>query len=100
MKKQIHPRSQRQKRNELANQVQTPVYPHHFVDGLGVFNEEFAKRDAFVVGKWPVEGYNFYDSDGVENDRFFGLALDEDQQPELTHERIEKWLGQIKKEFK
>ena len=80
----------------LGDQI---LYPHHFVDGLGVFQEEFAKRNANVVGRWPVDGYTFYDSEGVEDKHFFGLALDEDQQPELTGERIEKWLGLLMKEF-
>jgi flavodoxin I len=81
----------------LGDQI---LYPHHFVDGLGVFQEEFAKRNANIVGQWPVDGYNFSDSEGVTDKHFFGLALDEDQQPEHTGERIEKWLGLVKKEFR
>jgi flavodoxin I len=30
---------------------------------------------------------------------FYGLALDYDNQEELTGERIEKWVAQVKKEF-
>ena len=48
--------------------------------------------------KLLAAGYNFTDSDGVEGDKFFGLALDLDQQDELTDERIDKWVNQIKKE--
>ncbi|PLX02883.1 MAG: flavodoxin FldA, partial [Marinilabiliales bacterium] len=29
---------------------------------------------------------------------FYGLALDEDFEPELTQERINKWIEQLKKE--
>ena len=43
----------------LGDQI---LYPHHFVDGLGVFQEEFTQRDARIVGQWPVDGYNFTDS--------------------------------------
>lgn len=81
----------------LGDQI---LYPHHFVDGLGVFQEEFSRRDARIVGQWPVDGYNFTDSEGVDDNRFFGLALDEDQQPELTEERIGNWLNLVLKEFK
>ncbi len=81
----------------LGDQV---LYPNHFVDGLGIFQEEFSKRNTRIVGQWSVEGYVHTDSEGVENDMFFGLALDEDQQEELTDERIDKWLGIIGKEFK
>lgn len=81
----------------LGDQI---LYPHHYVDGLGIFQEEFSKRNANIVGRWPIEGYNFYDSEGMENKEFFGLALDEDQQPELTDDRIAAWLKQISPSFR
>jgi len=49
-----------------------------------------------LIGQWPVEGYSFNDSDGAENGMFYGLALDEDSQPELTDERIKKWTDGLK----
>lgn len=81
----------------LGDQI---LYPHHFVDGLGVFQEEFSKRNVRIVGQWPVDGYNFYDSDGVKDKNFFGLALDQDQQPELTESRLDQWLAIVRQEFK
>jgi flavodoxin I len=80
----------------LGDQI---LYPNHFVDGLGVFQEEFTKRDAFIIGQWSTEGYHFSDSEGVSGNHFFGLALDQDQQPELTGERIDQWLELIKPKF-
>lgn len=81
----------------LGDQI---LYPNHFVDGLGIFQEEFTRRNAHIVGQWPTEGYTFTDSEGVEKDQFFGLALDEDQQDDMTEDRIAQWLELIKKEFK
>ncbi|MCB2221421.1 MAG: flavodoxin domain-containing protein [Bacteroidetes bacterium] len=81
----------------LGDQI---LYPHHFVDGLGVFQEEFEKRNANIIGQWPIDGYQFYDSDGMHNKKFYGLALDEDHQPEKTEERINGWIELIRKEFK
>jgi flavodoxin I len=81
----------------LGDQV---LYPDHFVNGLGIFQEEFGKRNARIVGQWPVTGYDHTDSEGMEDNMFFGLALDEDHQAELTDERIDKWLQIIVKEFK
>ncbi len=80
----------------LGNQV---LYPNHFVDGLGFFNEEISKTNAKVIGKWPTEGYSFTDSEGEENGMFYGLALDEDTEPELTAERAKKWTDELKKEM-
>jgi flavodoxin I len=80
----------------LGNQV---LYPNHFVDGMAFLKEIFEKQGAVLKGRWPVEGYEFEDSESVENGMFYGLALDFDTQDELTDSRIEKWTGQIKKEF-
>jgi len=80
----------------LGNQV---LYPNHFVDGMAFLKEIFEKRGAFLKGLWPNEGYDFQESESVENGMFYGLALDFDQQNELTDGRIEKWVAQIRKEF-
>lgn len=79
----------------LGDQV---LYPDHYVDALGIFKDEMAKTGVKLIGEWPTEGYRFTNSDGAEGDRFFGLALDEDRQAELTGERIKKWTDMLKKE--
>jgi flavodoxin I len=79
----------------LGDQV---LYPEHFVDGLGIFKEEIDLTKATLIGKWPTAGYSFTDSDGMADGMFYGLALDLDQQDELTDERISKWTTQVKKE--
>ncbi|GAB4329766.1 MAG: flavodoxin [Bacteroidales bacterium] len=81
----------------LGDQI---LYPNHFVDGLGIFEEQFSKRGANITGRWPVEGYQFTESEGVKDGMFFGLALDEDHQSELTEERIKNWLKQISADFR
>ncbi|NTV84030.1 MAG: flavodoxin [Bacteroidales bacterium] len=80
----------------LGNQV---LYPNHFVDGMAFLKEIFEKHGAVLKGLWPVEGYDFEDSESVENGMFFGLALDFDTQDELTDDRITKWVAQLRKEF-
>jgi flavodoxin I len=45
---------------------------------------------------WPTDGYNFEASRAVfEEGWFVGLALDEDNQSDLTMDRIREWLEQI-----
>ncbi len=80
----------------LGNQI---LYPEHFVDGLGIFKAEMDKTNAKIIGKWPIDGYKFTNSEGMHNGLFYGLALDEDNEPELTEERAKKWLERIKKEM-
>ncbi|UMX91287.1 flavodoxin domain-containing protein [Klebsiella pneumoniae] len=35
----------------------------------------------------------------ADDDHFVGLAIDEDRQPELTNERVEKWVKQVAEEL-
>ncbi|MDG5799974.1 flavodoxin [Marinilabiliaceae bacterium ANBcel2] len=74
-------------------------YPENFVDGIGILAEFFEERGAKVVGFTSVKGYKFEYSRAQRGDKFTGLALDIENQAALTHERIEKWIDKIKKEF-
>jgi flavodoxin I len=80
----------------LGNQV---LYPNHFVDGMAFLKEIMEKQGAVLKGLWPVEGYDFEESESVENGMFYGLALDFDTQDELSDGRIATWVTQIRKEF-
>jgi len=72
----------------------------YFVDGMGALARKVLALGARLIGRWPTDGYYFRDSQAVAEDgRFYGLALDEDRQPELTEERIRSWTAQIKKEL-
>ena len=77
----------------LGDQV---LYPDHFVDDIGILKEEADKVHANVIGRWPTAGYDFTNSDGAKDGMFYGLALDEDNQPELTDERIKQWTDFLK----
>lgn len=79
----------------LGDQV---LYPDHYVDALGIFKQEMSESNAKIIGEWPIEGYRFTDSDGYDGKMFFGLALDEDRQADLTIERSKKWTDNLKKE--
>lgn len=80
----------------LGNQV---LYPDHFVDAMMILKNEAEKNGAEVIGYWPIEGYDFTGSDAVEGDKFVGLALDEDNEEELSDQRISEWLKIIKPEL-
>ena len=81
----------------LGDQI---LYPDNFVDGIATIKEEFGKCGANFIGRWPIEGYEHTDSKSIDGEEFLGLALDEDQQSELSEERIDKWLSQILGEAK
>ncbi len=89
----------RQKKIALFGLGDQVLYPDHFVDSLAFMKDQCERKGAELIGKWPIDGYDFTDSEGVENGFFFGLALDEDQQAELTESRIAAWVKQLKTEF-
>ncbi|WP_066377557.1 MULTISPECIES: flavodoxin FldA [unclassified Anabaena] len=74
-------------------------YADNFQDAMGILEEKIAERGGKTVGYWPVDGYDFNDSKALRNGKFVGLAIDEDNQSDLTDERIKAWVSQLKKEF-
>ena len=80
----------------LGNQI---AYPDHFVDSIGTIASVVTENKGKIVGCTSTEGYTFTHSDGVENEKFLGLAIDNDTQEEYTDERINNWVKQISTEF-
>lgn len=75
-------------------------YPDTFLDGIGMLYETFQYRGAKFIGFWPTQGYDFTSPlPLLDHDHFVGLAIDEDNQPELTDERIKEWCKLIKPEL-
>jgi len=75
-------------------------YGENFVDGMGILHDAAVKNGATVVGdNWPTDGYDFEESIAVKDGVFVGLAIDEDNQDDLTEERIQKWTDSIKPSF-
>lgn len=70
-------------------------YSDTFQDALGILGEKCRERGAMLIGSWPTDGYDFDDSRGVEDGAFLGLALDDDNQPELTEDRVKRWTRQL-----
>jgi flavodoxin I len=71
-------------------------YAHEFVDGLGILYEQFDALGATFVGAWPLDGYEYEISRAELDDEFVGLVLDQDNQSDLTAERLETWIAQVK----
>jgi flavodoxin I len=74
-------------------------YPNEFVDGLGELYDIFSETGATLIGSWPSEGYEFNDSAALDGDEFVGLVIDQDNQANLTDERVSAWVEQLKGEF-
>ncbi len=71
-----------------------------FVGSMEKIYQEVKNKGCKIVGFTNTDGYEYDESPSIINGQFVGLALDEDNQAELTEERINNWLDQIKQEFK
>ncbi|MEK6482453.1 flavodoxin [Catalinimonas sp. 4WD22] len=75
-------------------------YAEYFIDGVGILGDVVYDNGGQIVGVWPTDGYDFEVSKAeFQEGWFLGLAIDEDNQPEMTVERVEVWVQQIIEEF-
>ena len=66
-----------------------------------MLHDVIVANGATIVGHWPTAGYDFDESKALVagKDLFVGLAIDEDQQEELTRERLDQWCSQVNEAF-
>ena len=49
-----------------------------------------------LLDRFSTDGYEFEESEAIFDGKFIGLPIDEDFEPELTDERVAKWLDILK----
>ncbi len=75
-------------------------YAGTFVDAMGLLHEKLTSLGAQLdLGWWSTEGYDYRTSLAEYGGRFCGLALDDENQPELTGPRIRAWCEQLRHEL-
>ncbi len=74
-------------------------YGDEFADAIGILYEVISEKGAKIVGHTSIDGYDFDNSRAVVDGEFIGLVIDEDNQSELTDERIENWCKENSKFF-
>jgi flavodoxin I len=52
-----------------------------------------------IVGQVPDKGYTYDESESVIDGMWVGLPLDEDNEYNLTAQRLQSWVEILKKEF-
>jgi flavodoxin I len=75
------------------------LYANTFVDAMGALAGVVEENGASLVGKCSPEGYTFSESEALVDDIFLGLPIDEDNEEELTDERLTNWLKKISGDF-
>jgi flavodoxin I len=74
-------------------------YADNFLDAIGLLGKPFMENGGKLIGRWPTEGYEFDNSLALDGDEFLGLGLDNDNEEELSEERMIIWAELIKDEF-
>lgn len=76
-------------------------YGDYFLDAMGMLHDVIIANGAKIIGHWPTAGYEFEASKAVtaSGSHFVGLAIDEDQQSELTDKRLDQWCSDIHSAF-
>ncbi|MAF40469.1 MAG: flavodoxin [Cyanobium sp. ARS6] len=73
-------------------------YGDYFCDAMEELYSAFQKSGAKLIGKVSPEGYTFDESKSVVDGKFCGLPIDEDNESELTDQRLSAWVEQINSE--
>jgi flavodoxin I len=75
------------------------TYPDSFVDAIGEIYENIQGKGCEVIGKVATDDYDYDDSRAEIAGEFVGLPLDEENQSNMTDDRIEKWVQFLKGKF-
>jgi len=80
----------------LGNQF---AFGESYIGAIKILYDIVTENHGKIIGFTDTKGYLFKESEALVDDKFVGLALDEVNQSNMTPDRIEKWLEEIKKEF-
>ena len=71
-------------------------YGDLYQDSMNTLYETISKLGGTFVGFTSKDGHSFLQSKAIRNDKFVGLAIDEDNQSNLTKERLNTWIEDIR----
>jgi flavodoxin I len=74
-------------------------YSDEFCSAMGIIYEQIASSGAKIIGFTSSDGYYHDASKAQLNNQFVGLAIDEDNQSDLTDKRIKDWANTIREEI-
>ncbi|MDR0384500.1 MAG: flavodoxin [Prevotellaceae bacterium] len=73
------------------------TYSDSFCGAMRKIYDAIKDRGCTITGNVSTDGYETDDSDAVIDDKFVGLAIDNDNEEDKTPERINAWIKLIKK---
>jgi len=72
-------------------------YSDTFGDAIGKIYEAIKNKGVKLIGQVSTEGYTYDSSEAVVDGRFVGLLIDEDNESDLTDQRVALWVEDLKK---
>lgn len=70
-------------------------YSDAFISGIREIYDFAKDAGATLIGEWESDAYDFDHSEAIIEGKFLGLAIDEDNESDLTQERVEKWCASL-----
>ena len=77
-------------------------YDEWFCDGIGILAEVVLENGGKVIGHTKKDITYDFDTTPkslVDEETFYGLCIDEDNQDELTQDRLVSWVKKVKEEY-
>ncbi len=71
-------------------------YSDTFGDAIGKIYNILKDKGCRLVGQVDTEGYTYDDSEAVVDGKFVGLLIDNDNEPDMSEERINNWVEALK----
>lgn len=75
------------------------TFGESFVGALEVLYKIIVKNGGKIIGLTSTEGYSFEECEAIVEGKFMGLVLDEENQDDMTPDRIYDWLEDVKPKF-
>ncbi|MDN5304780.1 MAG: flavodoxin [Fusobacteriaceae bacterium] len=79
-----------------GNQV---LFHESFIDATEKIYNVIKDKNIKLIGQTDTRTYNFEESRAILNGKFLGLAIDDINQADLSLERIDNWVIELKKEL-
>lgn len=73
-------------------------YSENYADATGELHDVFENLGCQMMGYTSQEGYEHDDSKAIRGDKFCGLLCDMVNQEELSEERVQNWVAQLREE--
>ena len=74
-------------------------YSDTFCDAVGKIYDAVKVKNCPIIGKTSTEGYTYDSSEALVDGQFAGLLIDNDNEANLTDQRIALWTEELKKEI-